>query len=158
MNLAAQAFQELYGREPGHEMVLKYHGRLQGYNATVKKTPRTITFHLSRNFEECEPEIQIGVMQYLLNKLNRTRVQSDRIDMYHSFLKKMSDLAPVTMSDPLLEASFRRCNERYFAGMLPQPNLVWGRNSMSLLGTYTYATDTVMISQAMRDDEHRSTT
>ena len=134
-------------------MVLKYHGKLQGYNATVKKNATTIAFNLARNFQNTEPEIQIGVMQFLLNKLNRTKIHADNINMYHSFLKKMSDIAPVTMSDPALETSFQRVNEQYFGGMLSQPNLIWGRFSVSLLGTYTYATDTIMISAAMKDEE-----
>jgi hypothetical protein len=154
MNLAREAYVQLYSKEPQHQLVLKYHGRLQGFNATVKKSATTIAFNLSRRFENTEPEIQIGVMQFLLNKLNKTKIHSDNINLYHSFLKKMSDIAPVTMSDPILEASFKRCNEAYFGGMLSQPNLVWGRHSVSLLGTYTYATDTIMISSAMTEDPH----
>ena len=154
MNLAADAYTQLYGDEPLHIMVIKYHGGLNGYNATVRKTQKEIVFHLSRSFEECEPEIQLGVMQFLLNKLNKTKVRSDNIEMYHTFLRKMSDIAPVTKSDPELELSFKRCNEEYFGGLMSQPNLIWGGMSTSLLGTYTYATDTIMISQAMRDDQN----
>ncbi len=154
MSLGQQAYVELYGKEPDREIEVKYHGRITGYNATVRKTARTVTFRLSRKFEDMEPEIQVGVMQFLLNKLNKTKHHSDKIDMYHGFLKKMSDLAPVTMSDPVLEASFQRVNDIYFAGILSQPNLVWGRQSTTLLGTYTYATDTILISQVLRDDEH----
>jgi hypothetical protein len=154
MGLAVQAYKDLYKEEPQHVVLMKFHGRLQGYNATVRKSAQEIIFRLSPKFQECEPEIQIGVMQFLLNKLNRTRIDSDNIHMYHTFLKRMSDLAPVTQSDPVLEASFKRVNEKYFAGMMAQPNLVWGRYSLSLLGTYTYASDTIMISDAMREDDN----
>ena len=152
--LAREAYIQLYGKEPDRLCTIKYHGRLQGYNATVKKSPREYIFRLSRGFEKVEPEIQIGVMQFLLNKLNRTKAKSDNIIMYHTFLKRMSDLAPVTKSDPILEAAFKRVNEKYFNGLLAQPNLVWGGTSLSLLGTYTYATDTIMVSQVMKHDEH----
>jgi hypothetical protein len=154
MNLAVRAFAELYGKEPDHEVMLKYHGNLNGFNATVRKTPRLLVFTLSRKLQDCEPEIQIGVMQYLLNKLNKTKIKTDHIDLYHAFLRRMSDFAPVTISDPVLEASFQRCNEKYFAGMMTQPNLTWGGYSLSLLGTYTYATDTILISQVMKEDDN----
>jgi hypothetical protein len=154
MSLAVQAFQELYGHTPAQDVTLSYHGNLKGFNATVRKTPREIIFRLSPKLADCEPEIQIGVMQYLLNRINKTTIKSDHIDLYHSFLKKMSDLAPVTKTDPVLEASFARVNERYFDGLMHQPNLVWGRQSMALLGTYTYATDTVMLSRVLADDDH----
>jgi hypothetical protein len=149
--LGEQAYRELYGKDPDYRITVKYHGKLGGYNATVRKTPAEIIFTLSRKLEECEPEIQMGVMQFLLNKLLKTRVRSEHIDMYHSFLKKMSEYAPVTRSDPALEASFHRVNARYLDGLMTLPNLVWGRMSTRLLGTYTYATDTIMISQALRD-------
>lgn len=151
MPLAHDAFIQLYGREPDRQLVVKYHGNLKGYNASVRKTPTTITFTLSRRFESCEPEIQRGVMQFLLNKLNKTKIRTDDIDMYHSFLKKMSELAPVTERDAHLEASFQRCNDRFFGGMMTRPNLVWGGRNTHLLGTYTYATDSIMISDILRE-------
>lgn len=153
MNLAHEAYVQLYAKEPAYRMIVKYHGKLHGYNATVKKNVTTISFNLSQKFKGCEPEIQIGVMQFLLNKLMKTRMHSDNIDLYHSFLKKMSDLAPVTKNDPDLEQSFQRMNERYFSGMLNQPNLVWGNDSRTLLGTYTYASDTITISAVLQGNE-----
>jgi predicted metal-dependent hydrolase len=54
----------------------------------------------------------------------------------------------------MLEQSFKRCNALYFDGLLAQPNLVWGGYNLRLLGTYTYATDTIMISQVLRTDEN----
>jgi hypothetical protein len=154
MNLAVQAYSGLYGQAPNMSMDVKFHGRLQGYNATVRKTAREIVFRLSPQFMDVEPEIQIGVMQFLLNKLQKTKVRTDEIDMYHTFLRKLSEVAPVTKSDPVLEVSFQRVNAAYFGGMMSQPNLVWGGHSTSLLGTYTYATDTIMISQVLKEDEN----
>lgn len=149
MNLAHRAYVELYGKEPEHRMEISYHGGFKGFNANVRKHGNAVTFSLSRKFEACEPEVQLGVMQFLLNKLHRTKVRSEHIDFYNTFLKRMSDLAPVTETDPVLEASFQRMNERYLQGMMTVPNLVWGRGSTRLLGTYTYATDTIMISSVL---------
>jgi len=153
-DLPYRAYKELYNKEPDYRLLVRYHGRFTGYNANVRKTATTIEFSLSRKFEECEPEVQLGAMQFLLNKLFRTKVKSAHIEFYHTFLKKMSDLAPVTKSDPALAASFERVNRQYFGDMMSRPNLVWGGTSMSLLGTYTYATDTITISQVMADDQH----
>jgi predicted SprT family Zn-dependent metalloprotease len=149
--LPDDAYTQLYGKAPDRRLLLKYHGNLKGYNASVRKSPTAIIFTLSRRFERCEPEIQLGVMQFLLNRLNKTKVRTDEIDMYHSFLKKMSELAPVTERDPELEQSFSRCNERFFNGMMTRPNLVWGGRNAQLLGTYTYASDTIMLSDILRD-------
>lgn len=150
-NLPHDAYLKLYGKEPDRSLFVKYHGNLKGYNASVRKSLTGITFTLSRRFEACEPEIQIGVMQFLLNKLNKTKIRTDDIDMYHSFLRKMSELAPITKRDEHLESSFQRCNERFFNGMMTRPNLVWGGPNTHLLGTYTYATDSIMISEILRD-------
>jgi len=146
-----KAYVQLYGKEPDYRMLVKYHARFTGFNANVKKTSTTIEFHLSRKFEGCEPEIQMGVMQFLLNKLFKTKVKSADIDLYHTFVKKLSEYAPVDKNDPALEASFQRMTNRYFNGMMTRPNLVWGNNNVRLLGTYTYATDTIMISSILKD-------
>lgn len=146
---AKRAFIELYGKEPVHDLRVRYHAGFKGYNANVRKSGATVEFALSRSFEEVEPEVRIGVMQLLFNRLNKTKVRSPHIDFYNTFLKKMSEYAPVIHTDPVLEASFHRVNERYLDGLMTRPNLVWGRDSVQLLGTYTYATDTIMISRAL---------
>lgn len=148
-DLARQAYEELYQKGSDLDFRIAY-GKLHGYNASIQRRGNVVTFGLSSKFESCEPEIQKGVMQFLLNKLNRTKNKSADIDLYHSFVKRMSDYAPVTKTDPILQEAFERMNERYFNGLMPRPNLVWGRRSTSLLGTYTYATDTIMISAVLQ--------
>ncbi|MDD9953185.1 MAG: SprT-like domain-containing protein [Candidatus Woesearchaeota archaeon] len=149
--LAIQAYEELYGKTPLRKMEVKYHGGLKGYNATVQQTMTTTTFRLSKRFKDCEDEIKIGVIQFLFTKLKKTKQTTDNIELYHSFLKNMSDFAPVTDIDPILEESFERMNERYFKGMLNKPNLVWGRKNKRLMGTYEYGTDTITISRVLQD-------
>ena len=149
-DLAMQAYEELYGKPYDGEIRVAY-GRLHGWNATIQHRHRTITFKLSAKFETCEPEIQKGVMQFLLNKLFKTKHETEDIRFYHAFIKRMSDYAPVTKSEPRLQDSFDRMNERYFNGLMARPNLTWGRRSTTLLGTYTYATDTIMISAALKE-------
>ncbi len=151
MSLGVEAYEKLYGKSPKKRIVVSYHGRFSEYNANVRMTAYEISFHLSRKFENCEPEIQIGVIQHLLNKLNKTKIDTDEQEYYHSFLKKMSDYAPVTESDDVLSESFDRVNEEYFHGMMSKPNLVWGNRTKSLLGTYTYGSDTITISKVLED-------
>ena len=122
MNLAKQAYVELYEKSPRKRMVVKYHGNLKEYNATVEQRAFVTTFRLSKKLESCEPEIQMGVMQFLLNKLNKSKIDSEHIDLYHSFVRKMSDFAPVTDVDEELAESFTRMNEEYFHGMMSMPN------------------------------------
>lgn len=150
-DLPKRAYVEMYGHEPAGRIEIRYHAGFKGYNARVRKHRNDIEFSLSKKFSSCEPEIQIGVMQFLFNRLNKTKVKTDNIDMYNAFLKHMSDLAPVTKTDPYLEESFGRVNNEYLNGLMSKPNLVWGNHSVRLLGTYTYATDTIMISSVLRD-------
>ncbi|MBR9700992.1 hypothetical protein GOV11_03960 [Candidatus Woesearchaeota archaeon] len=149
--LGKQAYKELYGKEPKHKIIVSYHARFSDYNANIRMSAREIKFNLSRKFEKCEPEIQKGVMQFLLNRMKKTKIQSDNIDLYNTFIKKMSDFAPVTETEDVLEESFWRVNETYFHGMMSLPNLKWGNRSRALLGTYTYATDFIMISRILED-------
>ncbi len=147
--IAFTAYKELYGKDPTINLELKFHGNLKGYNASVRKSAFTITFTLSKKFETCENEVQIGVMQFLLNKLYKTKIKTDNIDFYHSFIKNMSNLAPITKNDPTLEQSYLRMNEKFFSGLMTRPNLMWGQDNFRLLGTYTYGTDTIMISRIL---------
>jgi predicted metal-dependent hydrolase len=59
---------------------------------------------------------------------------------------------PKTKTHPILEKSFQRVNEAFFNGMMEQPNLRIGKG-VNRLGTYEYATDTVMVSQILIDNE-----
>jgi len=151
MTLGHEAYEQLYRKPARRRIIIKYHGGLKEYNATVTQSLQTTTFRLSKQLKDCEPEIQIGVIQHLLNKLNKTNIKTDNIDFYHNFVKRMSDYAPVTHVDPLLEESFTRMNNTYFHGMMSKPNLMWGNRTMTLLGTYTYASDTIKISTILED-------
>ena len=151
MGLGERAYRQLYRKEPGKTIRVRYSGRFNDYNGNVRMTDREILFSLSRKFEPLEAEIQIGIIQHLLNKVHKTKIETDEQDLYNAFLRKMSEYAPVTESDPVLRESFDRVNDAYFHGMMTRPNLVWGGRNKHLLGTYTYATDTIMISRVLED-------
>lgn len=151
--LALRAWRELYNKEPSKTLLLRYHGRFTGYNGRVNSTSATITFSLSRNFEEASDEIQLGVMQHLLNRLNRTKIDTLEIQLYNAFIKKLTDYATTTTIDPYLQARFDVVNKEYFDGFMMTPNLVWGTYSLTKLGHYAYATDTISLSTALKEDE-----
>ena len=151
--LAERAWRELYGKEPTHRLAVAYSGRFKGYNAAVAKRGWTITFSLSRRFQEVSEEIRIGVMQHLLNRLQKTKEDTMEIGLYNSFLRHMTDYARVTRVDPRLKERFSSVNERYFNGFMTVPNLAWGTHSLTKLGHYEFGTDTIILSTALQEDE-----
>jgi hypothetical protein len=63
-----------------------------------------------------------------------------------NFIKNIHIAIPKDKSDPILEESFKRVNERYFYGLIEQPNLSWGSDSIRKLGSYDYQSDEITIS------------
>ena len=55
----------------------------------------------------------------------------------------------------MLEESFKRINEKYFDGLIEKPNLIWGSQSTSKLGSYRYASDTITISTIFKNADIR---
>ena len=74
------------------------------------------------------------------------------MDLYESFIKNLSKHAPVTKSDPHLQASFERVNAKYFQYDLDLPNLQWGSNSFAKIGCYEYQTDTITMSTILKNE------
>ncbi|RME30730.1 hypothetical protein D6789_04795, partial [Candidatus Woesearchaeota archaeon] len=144
-------FRQLYPNRKVPELLVRYSGRFKGYNATVQGTWWSIQFNLSKRFLETSDEIKIGVMQHLLNKLNNTKKETLEQDLYSTFTKKLTDYAPVNKVDKELQKVFDDVNDEYFNGFMMTPNLQWGKG-INLLGHYTFATDTITISEVLRED------
>jgi hypothetical protein len=157
--LAESAFRALYPSRKMPELEVSFSGRFKEYNANVsiQKFGWTITklsFSLSKKFLDHEDDLQIGMIQYLLNKVYKTKVNSIEQDLYHSFIKHLPRYARRTDSNSYLVTLFNELNNEYFKGIMEQPNLVFGGKSFSTLGHYNYSTDTVTISSILKDDEH----
>ena len=58
-------------------------------------------------------------------------MDTQNMEMYNSFIKNLHKYVPKTESDPLLESSFNRINDRYFNGLLEIPNLKFGQRSFT---------------------------
>jgi len=150
-----QAINDLYDEFP-YEYKLKYSGKFKPYRANIKLANNHIQLNLSKTWKPISKEIQIGLVQELLlkllkNKLNPKTTKTINIEMYNIFLKKLHLGIPKTKSDPILYSSFNKVNEDYFYGLIETPNLVW-INSVNKLGSYEYGTDTISISTTLKED------
>jgi len=150
-----QAIDELYEEFP-YSYSLKYSGKFKPYRANVRLRGDDIQLNLSRKWKGVSKDIQIGLIQELLLKifkkrLNPLRINTQSIELYNIFMKKIHIAAPKTDIDPILEESFDRVNGQYFYGLMEKTNLVWGYPSLSKLGSYEYGTDTIMISKVLDD-------
>jgi len=150
MKLAERAFKELYpDKELKHNLSLKYSAKFKAYNANVRVRGYELMFHMSKSWKSVSKEIQIGLMQELLVKVVKDKRTTHNMDLYNTFIKKVGSVAPKTKTDPLLEESFERVNERYFNGMMEKPNFVWHPPS-NRLGSYTYGSDTISMNDGLR--------
>lgn len=153
-NLAEQAYTHLFPDSTNnYEFILVYTGRVKDYGANVTLSGGVIKFKLSRKWCPISPEIQIGIIQELMLKLLKRKKNSMYIDIYNNFVKSLHLAIPKDRSDPQLEESFIRINERYFLGLVEQPNLVWGRFATTTFGSYDFKADRVTISSAFKDVE-----
>ena len=150
-----QAIDELYSEFP-YSYSIKYSGKFKPYRANIKLRGDEIIFNLSKKWKTVGKDIQIGLIQELLLKILSKRLKplkknTQNIELYEIFMKKIHLAVPKTHIDPVLEESFDRVNEQYFYGLLEKANLKWGSVTLSKLGSYEYGSDTIMISKFLED-------
>ena len=151
MNIIEEAFKELYpNKQFRYAYSLKYSRQFKPYNANVRLYNNHLVFHLSRDWRKISKEIQIGLIQELLTKILHDKKKTMNMELYSLFLKNVHLAIPKTKIDPVLEESFNRNNELFFNGLLDIPNLEWGSDSTSKLGSYEYGSDTIVISTIFR--------
>jgi len=154
MNLAEKAFSELFPEKKlNKRLVVKYSRAFNPYNANVKYNDCSMIFNLSHEWRSISDEIKIGLIQTLLIRVYKENKRTLNTELYENFIKKIGDYSEPEESDPLLEKSFNRVNEKYFNGFMDKPNLKWGGNSFSQLGCYEYGSNTVIISRVLAEDE-----
>lgn len=153
-SLIKEAFQELYpDKELKYSISLKYSRKFKPYNANVKRYGNNLVFSLSRNWKTISKEIQIGLIQELMVKILKDKTKKTmNMELYNSFLKNVHIAIPKTKTDEILEGSFNRVNDSYFNGMIDIPNLEWGNESTSKLGSYEYGSDTITISTIFKNE------
>ncbi len=154
MNIIEESFQKLYPeKELTYSTDLKYSGKFKPYNANVRLYRDNLIFNLSKEWRSVNKEIRIGLIQSLLIRILKTKKHSTNIELYNSFIRNISSLAPITHIDPMLRMSFERVNQRYFCDILDMPNLKWGMQSIVKLGSYEYQTNTIKISSILKESQ-----
>ena len=154
MNLAEKAFAELFPEKKLNKALrVRYSKAFNAYNANVKYTSNSMVFSLSHNWKKISNDIKLGLIQSLLVKVHKSKKKTLNIDLYENFIKNVGDYSEVKQADSVLEQSFIRVNEKYFNGFIDKPNLKWGSESFSKLGTYEYGSNKVTISRVLEDDQ-----
>mgnify|MGYP005838187353 CR=1 FL=1 len=154
MNLAKKAFKKLYpDKEITRDMNVKYSARFKPYNANVRYNSKKIIFKLSKDWKEVSENIKIGMIQQLFLKVYNEKRDTLYTELYESFVKNLPKFSVADEIDPLLKESFDRNNEKYFNRFMETPNLVWGRESFNKLGSYEYASNTIIISTVLKKRE-----
>ncbi|MBD3259193.1 hypothetical protein GF371_01020 [Candidatus Woesearchaeota archaeon] len=155
MGFAEEAFKEMFPNKQIPVIILDYSGRFSPYNANVKLANNRLFFSLSKEWKTVDVSIRKGLIQNLLLKLYGRKGEKINktiyIDLYDSFTKNLHHSIAKTKTDPLLEMSFNRVNDRFFYGLIEQPNLEWSGYSKTTLGTYNYQTDTIKVSRFFHD-------
>lgn len=153
MNIIQESYQRLFpDKELKYNTKLEYNRRLGDFNANIKYDYKTITIHLNLQWKDIDDEIKIGLIQHLLLKVFKAKKKNTQnITLYNNFVKNISILTPKTKSDPTLDLSFYRINEKFFFNQLEKPNLSWGTNSYRKLASYNYHNDQVTVSTIFQD-------
>ncbi len=154
MNIAETALSELFPEiSEKRRIIVKYSLAFNSFNANVKYNYEKIEFRLSHKWKDVDEDIVKGLLQSLFVKMYGKKAKTINIELYSSFLKKLSNYTRQEKSDPVLEESFNRVNEKYFQGFMARPNLAWGSASTRKLGSYEYTTDTIVISTIFRNEQ-----
>lgn len=154
--LVKTAFERLYPEKTmDKEVSLKYSGRFSDYNANVKMSRTSLEFNLSKKWRGVSKEIIIGLIQDLMLKILKDKKKSLNIDLYHNFIKSLHYSISKDKTDPVLEASFERVNEKYFSNLIEKPNLIWGTYSKRKLGSYDFHTDTISITRHLQNQDRK---
>jgi len=152
--LIKEAFQQLYPeKELKYSVSIKYSRKFKPYNANVKRHGNNLMFNFSRDWKRISKEIQIGLVQELATKILKDKRRTMNMELYNLFMKNVHLAVPKTKTDDILEASFERVNEVYFNGMVDKPNLKWGDESVSRLGSYEYGSDMITISAIFKNEK-----
>lgn len=153
-DLVENAFARLYpNKKLDYYPSINFSGRFKSYNANMRICGKRLEFNLSKSWKKINEEIVIGLIQSLLLKIFKDKRSTTNIDLYNLFIKKLHVSIPKTKSDPVLEESFNRVNEKYFYGLVEKPNLGWGSLSIRKLGSYDFQTDTITVSSVFRNSE-----
>ncbi len=147
MNLLHISYHRLFpNQEFPYQTYLEYNRRLADFNANLRLHKNTLSLHLNLQWKDIDEEIKIGLVQHLLCRVLKKKVNTPNIELYHNFIRNIPLLTPKTKNDAALEASFQRINQQFFHNQIEQPNLQWGSDSFRKLASYNFHDDTITVS------------
>ena len=153
MDIIEKAYKELFPEKDfRYSTRVKHSGQFNDYGANIKVTSNAMEVKLSKKWYRVSNEIKIGLIQELLLKVFKAKKQTINMDLYNTFVKKLASVTPKTEVDNYLLDSFNRVNEKYFNEIVDVPNLRWGSDSTTKLGSYDFKTDTITISSIFEDE------
>ena len=132
---------------------MKYNRRLADFNANIRLHQNTLSLHLNLQWKDIDEEIKIGLVQNLLLRVLKKKINTLNIDLYHNFIRNIPTLMPKTRNDAVLESSFQRINSQFFQNQVEQPNLQWGQDSFRKLASYNFHDDTITVSTVFTDSK-----
>lgn len=162
-NLIEEAYERLFPekniKDLNYSTKVKFSAQFNDYNANIRLYNNELELHLCKKWKQIDKEIVFGLVQSLLLKIlkkelsNGNKIESINIDLYNNFVKNLHIAAPKNKIDRILLESFNKTNDKYFFSQIECPNLIWGSPSIRKLGSYDYKTDTITISEALRNCE-----
>lgn len=160
--LMENAYKEVYDvKNNKFKFKTKYTKRMKEYSANIKyfQTQRKIIYTFGYGWHGISGDIKQGLMENLLIKLfinSRNNKPSKKktlnMGLYDTFLNKLRRSTVANFTDPVLERAFHKVNSVYFDNMLEIPNLKWGKESTTRVGSYDYTANQITISSALKDD------
>ena len=115
MNLIKESYQRLFPHKIfDYQTHIEYNRRLSAFNANITLHKNSLKVHLNLEWKDIDEEIKIGLIQHLLGKILKKKINTHNIELYHNFIKNVHLFAPKKNNDPLLEKSFNRINKLFF--------------------------------------------
>ena len=150
-DLIIESFQELYPEKTfPFSPVLRYSAAFKGFNANIKLRRDVLTVSMSKQWRQVSKDIQMGLIQDLLVRLLKDKRDTMNMRLYLSFMRNVHLAVPKTKSEPQLAEAFQQINNKFFDGMMETPNFEW-MDGKRTVGLYEYGTDTILISQHLRE-------
>ena len=154
MNIIHESYQRLFPeQEFPYQTYIEYNRRLADFNANIRLHQNTLSLHLNLQWKDIDEEIKIGLVQNLLLRVLKKKINTLNIDLYHNFIRNIPTLMPKTRNDAVLESSFQRINSQFFQNQVEQPNLQWGQDSFRKLASYNFHDDTITVSTVFTDSK-----
>ncbi len=145
------AYEQLFDKPCGFSTKLTYSGKFSDYNGNIRYDGKSIHVSLSREWKNHGDDLKTGMIQHLLSRMFKTENRTWQMDVYEKFLQKVGDRKLIKKQDETLKEYFDEINEEYFSGMLDGCNLEWGNTSLSVLGRYSFGSNTIRISAVLKE-------